>query len=107
MTGGIPKGDAMIAEIQVLPRPAGTDTTPYANVEAAIAVIQQSGLQYEVGALGTTIEGDAEAVWPVLQQAHAACLAAGAESVATVIKVHETRATEHPGMAGLVAKFRE
>ena len=29
----------MIAELQVLPRPAGTDAVPYANVHAAIAVL--------------------------------------------------------------------
>lgn len=96
----------MLAEIQVLPRPAGNNDAPYAHVDAAIAVIQQSGLDYEVGALGTTIEGDASRIWPVLQQVHEACLAAGAESVATVIKVHESAAGTHTGMTDLVAKFR-
>ena len=51
----------MIAEIQVAPSPAGTAENPHAHVEAAIAVIQASGLRYEVGALGTTLEGDADA----------------------------------------------
>ena len=53
----------MIAEIQVAPSPPGTAEDPHAHVEAAIAVIQASGLRYEVGALGTTLEGDADAVW--------------------------------------------
>ena len=52
----------MIAEIQVAPSPAGTAEDPHAHVEAAIAVIQASGLRYEVGALGTTLEGDDDLV---------------------------------------------
>ena len=43
----------MIAEIQVLPRPAGTDDDPHAHVEAAIAVLAATGLHHEVSALGT------------------------------------------------------
>ena len=45
----------VIAEIQVAPSPPGTAENPHAHVEAAIAVIQASGLRYEVGALGTTL----------------------------------------------------
>ena len=46
----------VIAEIQVAPSPPGTADDPHAHVEAAIAVIQASGLRYEVGALGTTLD---------------------------------------------------
>ena len=35
----------MIAEIQVIPRPAGTTEDRYKHVDAAIAVIQASGLR--------------------------------------------------------------
>ena len=59
----------MIAEIQVAPYPPGTDENPHAHVEAAIAVIQASGLRYEVGALGTTLEGEADVVWDTLRAA--------------------------------------
>ena len=68
----------MIAEIQVAPSPPGTDENPHAHVEAAIAVIEASGLRYEVGALGTTLEGDVDQVWATLRAAHEAMLAAGA-----------------------------
>jgi uncharacterized protein YqgV (UPF0045/DUF77 family) len=79
----------MIAEIQVLPRPAGTDASRYAHVDAAIAVLRASGLAMEVGALGTTVEGPADEVWAVLRRAHDATLASGAEGVITVIKLAE------------------
>ena len=69
----------MIAEIQVLPTPSGTAAERYAHVVAAIAVIESSGLTYEVGALGTTIEGRPDDVWALLRQVHEACIAAGAD----------------------------
>ncbi len=96
----------MLAEIQVLPRPAGTPDSPYAIVEAAIAVIQESGLTYEVGALGTTIEGTPEQLWPVLRQVHEACREAGAENVISNIKIHESAGEDHNSISGLVSKFR-
>ena len=43
-------------------------------------MIRDSGLRYEVGALGTTLEGDDDAVWATLRAAHEAVLAAGAAS---------------------------
>ncbi len=97
----------MIAEIQCLPQPLGTPADRYAHVDAAIAVIAASGLPYEVGALGTTVEGPPEHVWPLLQAVHAATLAAGATAAVTVIKVAESAdGAEQPTIAGLTDKFR-
>ena len=97
----------MIVEIQCLPAPVGTPDSPYRHVDAAIDVIQKSGLHFEVGALGTTIEGDPEQLWPLLRRVHEACIAAGAMSVITVIKVAQA-ATDSagPSMDALTAKFR-
>jgi uncharacterized protein YqgV (UPF0045/DUF77 family) len=82
----------MIAEIQVLPSPAGTAGHRWAHVDAAIAVIVRSGLRYEVGPLGTSVEGDPDAVWSVLRQAHEETLLHGADGVVTVVKVHQDAA---------------
>jgi uncharacterized protein YqgV (UPF0045/DUF77 family) len=92
----------VIAEIQVAPSPPGTDENPHAHVEAAIAVIQASGLRYEVGALGTTLEGDADQVWTTLCAAHEAMLAAGATGGISHIKVASVNRT----IESLTAKFR-
>ena len=92
----------MIAEIQVAPSPPGTEENPHAHVEAAIAVIQASGLRYEVGALGTTLEGEADEVWATLRAAHEAMLAAGATSGLSHLKVASVNRT----MGSLTAKFR-
>ena len=96
----------MLAEIQVSPRPGGTDENRYAHVDAAIGVIQSSGLAYEVHALGTVVEGDPDTIWRLLREVHEATLAAGATSTASVIKVHQGADDAGPAIADLVAKFR-
>ena len=92
----------MIAEIQVAPSPAGTPEDPHAYVEAAVRVIQASGLRHEVGALGTTLEGDDDAVWATLRAAHEAMLAAGASSGISHVKIASVGRT----MESLTSKFR-
>ncbi len=96
----------MIAELQVLPRPAGTDDDPHAHVEAAIAVLQSSGLHAEVSALGTTFEGTPDQVWAALRAAHEATLAAGATFTISVVKLAEGEADQGPTMDRLTQKFR-
>ena len=95
----------MIAEIQCLPKPSGPPTDSHAHIDAAIAVVRASGLHHEVGALGTTVEGPSEQVWPLLRAVHDACLAAGADRVVSVIKVAES-AAGGLAMDALTAKFR-
>ena len=98
----------MIVEIQVLPSPAGTAENKYAHVESAIAVIQASGLKYEVGALGTTIEGEPDEVWPLVRRVHEACLASGARGVVSLVKFEQVAdAVSAPTMDSLTAKFRD
>lgn len=96
----------MLAEIHVSPSPAGTPDNHYAHVDAAIAVVESSGLHYEVGALGTTFEGQPDAVWATLRAAHEAVLAAGAQSVITSIRLAAGTA-DGVSMDSLTAKFRD
>jgi uncharacterized protein YqgV (UPF0045/DUF77 family) len=95
-------GEWVIAEIQVAPSPPGTPENPHAHVEATIAVIQDSGLRHEVGALGTTLEGEADAVWDTLRAAHEAMLIAGANGGLSHIKI----ASVQRSMDSLTTKFR-
>lgn len=97
----------MIVEIQVLPTPPGTADERYAHVNAAIAEIRASGLLFEVGPLGTSIEGPADELWPLLRRVHEATMRAGAASVVSVVKVAE-RATDDEAltMGSLTDKHR-
>ena len=100
-----PSGHTM-AEIQVIPRPAGTAADRYKHVDAAIAVIQASGLRYEVHGLGTVVEGPPEKIWPLLQAVHQATLEAGAERTLSIIKVSSGAQAGGPRVEDLVRKFR-
>jgi uncharacterized protein YqgV (UPF0045/DUF77 family) len=98
----------ILAEIQCLPSPPGTADDRHAHVEAAIAEIQRAGVEHEVGALGTTLQGAADVVWPLLRRVHDACLAAGATSAVTVIKVASAADPQQtPRIDDLTAKFRD
>ena len=97
----------MIAEIQVIPRPAGTANDRYKHVDAAIAVIQASGLRYEVHGMGTVIEGPADKVWPLLQAVHQATLESGSERTLSIIKVSGSSQAGGPRVEDLVRKFRQ
>ena len=97
----------MIAEIQVIPRPAGTAQDRYKHVDAAIAVIQKSGLKYEVHGMGTVIEGPADKVWPLLQAVHQATLESGSERTLSIIKVSGSAQAGGPSVEDLVRKFRK
>jgi uncharacterized protein YqgV (UPF0045/DUF77 family) len=65
-------------------------------------VIQASGLRYEVGALGTTLEGEPDDVWATLRAVHEVMLAAGATSGLSHIKVASVDRT----IDSLTHKFR-
>ncbi len=97
----------MIAEIQCLARPPGTPDNPYKHVEAAIAVIQNSGLKFEVGALGTTVEGEPDKLWSLLRHIHEACLESGTDGLVSVIKVSQSAdPARQSTMDSLTGKFR-
>lgn len=76
----------IVSEFSVVPVVDGS-LRPY--VEAAVAEIAGSGLKYEVGAMGTTVEGEYDQVMEAIKQAHRAVLAKGAGRVLTIIKIDE------------------
>lgn len=75
-----------VAEFSVIPL-VDESLRPY--VKAAISVVDRSGLRYEVGAMGTTIEGDLDEIIEVIKQAHRAVLEAGASRIVTSIKIDD------------------
>lgn len=97
----------MIVEIQCLPSPGGSPQRPYEHVAAAIDAIAGSGLSYEVGALGTTVEGSPDELWPLLRRVHEAGQRAGADKVVSVIKVFShTDDARTPSIGDLVEDHR-
>ena len=69
---------------EVLPGGLPDKAATYAAVDAAIAVVAESGLTYRVGPMETTIEGEYDDIMTVIKRAQEAVLAAGATRVFTL-----------------------
>lgn len=79
-----------IVEISVIP--LGTKSPGVSTyVVAALKPLKKSGLKYQLTPMGTIIEGELDAVIPVIRQMHEACFKEGAERVVTTIKIDDRR----------------
>lgn len=87
---------------QVLPKVA--DGNVYAVVDAAIKVVQNSGVKYEVGAMETVMEGELDLLLDIVKKAQEACIQAGASEVMTQMKIHYR--PEGVSMDEKLAKYR-
>ncbi|WP_411344841.1 MTH1187 family thiamine-binding protein [Paenibacillus sp. WLX1005] len=92
-----------LLSIQVIPKTQpGEDSYDY--VDAAIEVIQSSGVPYEVHPLETTIEGELEELLDIVRRMHEALVAKGSPSIISQIKIaHNPTGIS---MNGLTEKYR-
>jgi uncharacterized protein (TIGR00106 family) len=79
---------SVLAEFSITPMVEG-DMRPF--VDAAIQEIENAGLKYEVGPVGTTIEGEIDHVLMAIKNAHEAALEKGADRVVTEIRIDEKK----------------
>jgi uncharacterized protein (TIGR00106 family) len=77
------------AAIQIVP--ITQDRHPYEWIDEAIAIIQQSGLKYEVGAFSTVIEGSYNDVMALIQQVNEYLYSKGCPEWITNIQVQIRR----------------
>ena len=59
----------------------------YPIVDQVIGLIQSSGLNYQVGTMETSLEGDLNTLLNLVKQAQEICIQAGAPRVVSVIKI--------------------
>lgn len=71
-------------ELQVIP--GGVDNV-YGVVDSVIALIKASGVKYEVGPMGTTMEGELPQLLKIVEQAQQVCVDGGASRVLSVVKI--------------------
>lgn len=71
--------------IQVLPKVDGENTLRI--VDAVIAYIKSTGLNYVVGPFETTIEGDYDRLMEIVKRCSLLCVEAGAPGVMTYVKI--------------------
>ena len=86
--------------VQVLP----LADDPFPLIDRAIAVIQESGVSYEVDAMETVMEGPLDRLLAIARAAHLACMEGGAEQAVTIVKIGDRR--DGTTIAGKVDKFR-
>ncbi len=71
--------------LQVIPNVA--DELVYPVVDKVIAMIDQSGLTYEVGPMETTIEGELDELMEIVKKAQDICVKEGATRVISMVKI--------------------
>ncbi len=76
----------MIAFIAISPLDHWEHMSPY--VAQSIRLLKESGLSYELGPMGTTIEGESEKVFEVMRKMHLA-ISKKSKRGSTLIKIDE------------------
>jgi len=71
--------------LQVLPRVP--DERIYPVVDAVIQLIKESGVQYEVGPMETTMEGELDVLLEIVKKAQDVCIKEGATRVMSMVKI--------------------
>jgi len=87
----------MIAEVQVVP--IGSGVSVRKEVKRAHEILKDSGLEVQLHAYGTNVEGDMEALFTAVRKIHETLHAAGTARIATFLKIG-TRTDKEPTLAG-------
>lgn len=75
-----------LVSIQIIPKTKnGEDSIPF--IEQAIAVIQESGIRYEVHPLETTMEGNLTEIFSVIEKMNEQMMKAGCVNVISQVKI--------------------
>ena len=92
----------MLAELQIVP--IGTKGTSLSTHLAKVArIIDQSGLDYRVGPMGTTVEGEWDEIMQLAKQCHQIILKS-ADRVLTSIRIDDRK--DKPGPGRIVEKVQ-
>src|SRR3989337_701961 len=96
-----------MAIVFVTVAPLGAATTSLPRYVAGVErILRESGLTHQLTAMGTIVEGDLDAILPVVRRMHEAPFAEGARGVSTLIKVDDRRDKDHT-IEGKVRSVRE
>ena len=80
----------MIAQLSVYPIGEGTSLGRF--VRKGVAIVEESGLPYEVGGMSTSVEvPDLDTLFGLIKKVHAAHVAEGARRVIIDLKVDDRR----------------
>ena len=92
-----------LVSIQIIPKtPNGEDVIPY--VDAAIAIIDESGVPYQVSPLETTMEGNLTDLLGIVQKMNERMIELGSLSIISQVKIFYK--PEGASMDKLTEKYR-
>ncbi len=92
----------MLAELEIVP--IGTGSASLSSLLAEVAkLIDQSGLDYRVGPMGTVVEGEWDRVMALAKQCHQAMFAS-AGRVMTTIRIDDRK--DKPGSGRIIQKVQ-
>ena len=92
----------MLAELELIP--IGTKSASLSTLLATVAkLIDQSGLEYRVGSMGTVVEGNWDEVMRLAKACHEAILASTSR-VITTIRIDDRR--DKPGTGRILQKVQ-
>lgn len=85
-----------MAVVFVTIAPLGTATPSLSTYVAGVErILAESGLNHQLNAMGTVIEGDLDAILDVIRRMHESPFAQGAVRVSTLIKIDDRRDKLH------------
>jgi uncharacterized protein (TIGR00106 family) len=88
-----------LAEIQVIP--IGVGVSVRKQVKRAHELIRDAGLEVQLHAYGTNVEGDLDTILATIRKVHETLHAEGVPRLATTVKIG-TRTDKEPDLAGKV-----
>ena len=92
----------MLAEFEIIP--IGTNSPSLSTLLAEVAkLVDQSGLDYRIGPMGTVVEGDWDRVMSLAKQCHQAMLASS-QRVMTTIRIDDRK--DKPAGGRIVQKVQ-
>jgi uncharacterized protein (TIGR00106 family) len=77
----------MIAELTILP--IGSEPHLTHAIAEAVRVVADSGLEYQVTAMGTLLQGDEEAVWETIRRCHRAARQVTRGRIVTEVRIDD------------------
>jgi uncharacterized protein (TIGR00106 family) len=80
----------MIVEVSVVPVGTG-ETSVSSYVRAAVKVVEETDLEYEINSMGTCIQGEWDEIFSTLKAVHEELAKMGCNRIVTTVKIDDRR----------------
>ncbi|MBN2464286.1 MTH1187 family thiamine-binding protein [candidate division WOR-3 bacterium] len=95
----------MIVEVSIVPIGTG-ETSVSSYVRAAVKIIEEANLEYEINSMGTCIQGEWDEIFSTLKAMHDELARLGCNRIVTTVKVDDRR-DKYGTMGAKIAALEE